>query len=598
MSCVFGGIAALEPINGVPEEIISPVCASQGRHDANFRLYSRTYSLTVVRNWYERYSFVTAVILVYGTRCRPVHINECKLDYLCHCSALLTSACRYYSRLNLLQEGLTIFKHTLWPDNKDACRSYLKTTENELRGKASVDFGYKPVESGHHNVPSVLLNLTTENDCIVIKVRRTSTQLADLREDNRHRMFSRCEFQLRPQLDGPPGTQFFFDVHGYIVPRSVRVLTGKETVAFYGNATSIVPKPNGKKPVHFSSFLSNFEVSFLTIDSNDKHSAVRYLVTDKSPYHVDSFAIYVSLLSQLTGSWVDITVQKEERNMMSTLNTDVSVCLKYNTLMQLPTIASQNNFVVKMFSGNNKSSSSIEKAVVKYSALGYEGLYNTSFYSDKHSTMFSLSFCAEFDNETQTVYFSSPLGRTLMTSITLLSPRLFMRTPFCFNVCWIYHKITSDQQKGRDPLSVRRFKNYYDFFLCSHQSATFVPYYLWCGREYISFQKDGHYWRGLALKASPNNVFSRASLLLSWANANELCSWTGATLPEFTSRAVLQDFAAFIAHASIPIIEAAFIGLKAGPAGVRVFDCLSPTAWMRWRVTAEASALAARSHMC
>ncbi len=604
ISCFYGGVSAWNIVGGVEDEIASPVCESQLTHGVNYKIYSSGHLLALVRFWFQAYSYISVHVLLSNTMCKPIHINECKIDYLCHCSAVHSlDVCRqrFFKRFGpeLLQ-----YIRTTWPMNKSNCISYL---EQEGRKSAGFfHFKHNPVEAGYPHVGTLLLNLPRENSCTIIKVQRTVTQLLDLRETFGYDpMMSACDLQIQLLPDDYLGTETYFHVQGHITQRPDILTQGIEILAFFGTPTSILPDSRSKKhkviesPEMQSSLLhSKFNIPFLKIESRKKlQRAIKYFVKDKSPCHRVCFTVYVSLLSQLMGSWVDITMWKFQINKVNSGN-KLHLFPTYNFSPKIvhhdiitEFILRNRSYVVKIQHRLTKPLLAKEEIVLKLLSLIDASIHKTIFYGrDKHTILFSLEFQPVFCADTLTHFFSFPIPNPFASVLTLVSPSLHEGGVLSFDLSWILEDLWSSgdfSEQNEMDFNDTVFGNITcasEVVSCLNVSSANAAYFLWVGIKYLPLEIrlqtfDLHSGRvGGMFSAFQEtmqhiqHIWDLSVFSASWTEVALICKALGAEMLQFTGRQLLEEFVSLVRFStSVHLVEAAFIGLKIYSAGVSIF---------------------------
>ncbi len=569
ISCLYGGIAALDEIHS-----LTPICDTQ-TFGANHRLYSSSASQTIIMYWYPGYSFVAVDFLISSTKCKPVHINDCMIDYLCHCSAVPD----FLSVQTTKPEGFLLDVLTDWPKNATVCESYLERLGENFDGNLS----YQRVSagSGRTNVGTLLFDLSGENDCFVIQLQRTAEQLSEMRRTTLHGPIpSQGEFQFRPVFHGSPGIVYEYDIYGIIIPtevfRPVTTLSGKETISLYGKPDSITPYHGQLSSgfVPLSSYLSTKQSPLLQIDSGLLHK-IQYFVKDKSPFKKTAFTLFLSLLSQLMGSWIDITLWKNREHSPGL--TSISQTLLEQDAQQLSlnqehlvSKETQNTKVVKLHMETNKPpQDKTTEALLKYSSwVDITKITGDTEFWDVCRLGFHLiifvEFQALFDAENCFKYFSFRSPGPFLSSLTLVGPKQVNQT-VGFSLQWM-----DEDTKHRHSYTCELSTRVPQGFSCQNLSSAHVltRFLLWFGARYLCDQTTSReVERSLGLPWPDKRISFEK--LLSWKVAAQLCILHKAQLPVFSNRRMLDDFVDLIKYLfDLPLIEAAFVGMVSHPSGV------------------------------
>lgn len=603
ITCMYGGIVVINSLDNVQEEIASPICESQFTFGAKHRFYSNSSSVVVVRYWYETLSFIGATLLISTTQCKPVHINECKIDYWCHCSTVFThDVCLWQGT----KSGPSFILRDVgtWPQDGRVCAEYLEQIASETGG--NVSFRYNAVESGRSYVGSLLLSLSRETPCVVIKMQRTANQLSDLRRGIQYGpMLSSCELQLRSFI-GHSGTVYHFDIYGQITPTNYLNSRGKERILLYGQAgerglkTAHVRRKS-RENAQFSELLAKFRSKFFQLDSDrsnkNKNGMIQMSYKERFPHRKLGFAIYVSLLSQLMGSWIDVTIWRHEEGTNITKN--ISECFKQTSaglfLFQEAYVQNppQTTKVVKIVYRHDKATANLSNDVlIKYSSLVDGAAHKMFFYGRTwYQMLFLFDFYALFSTNDLVKYFSFPLPGPFTSTLTLLSPSEHSGPSF-FDIFWISDTAKEKHHATIEPTckSVHSGKHR----VCCHfkRAATSVPFFLWFGYSHLfldavqlvvfgfkpgkdenrsSLFEKANYRLLYRLHSSlllGDDGFTRNEML-SWNEAYVMCAENDAVLPYLTSRDVLEEFITFVKYSpQIPFIEAAYIGVWTTKDGV------------------------------
>ncbi len=201
LNCMYGGVAGPEE-NGSTQSNTLALCSPQhtGRS-----LYSSESKMKIVIYHYKHYSTLNVSLLISGTQCTPVRINDCAYNYLCNCVSYIDS-----SVLLCIERNTDTMK----------CANYLSPMN---RNGLSISHTYDIAGMGRRGLGHAALQF--EMNCVVLQFFRLQKDLYEQNVLSRlqgiDKTIDGCGMQIQTVLHdhNQLWRQVHFSVRGMLQPR-------------------------------------------------------------------------------------------------------------------------------------------------------------------------------------------------------------------------------------------------------------------------------------------------------------------------------------------------------------------------------------------
>ena len=330
LNCMYGGVAGTEE-NGNTESGTLSLCSPQhiGRS-----LYSSESKMKIVIYHYKHYSTLNVSLLISGTQCRPIKINDCVYHYLCNCVSYIDSSHILCSTKNLDQGKCAKFLSPLNTNGLAVSHTY------DIAGKGRRDLGHAAVQF--------------QMNCIVFQFLRLQKDLHELKQILLHmslfndKAFDSCGMQIQMVLHshGQIWRQLHFRFRGILQPRYSEncgdnlLSRGSEEFELYGKPHKLtsslrysLTKHKGQSSLNntfwkdtpaIGEWIQDFQVRFFQKESiavqSCSEDAQEYFYIDAHvhPEYGENLMTYIRLMPQTFHSWVELTIRQTRATVCNT----------------------------------------------------------------------------------------------------------------------------------------------------------------------------------------------------------------------------------------------------------------------------------------